>query len=327
MVKLSFLIPVYNVEAYLSECVNSILCQEIADFEIILIDDGSTDASSALCDSFAAEYSCVRVIHQKNSGAAAARNTGLALAKGEYIAFVDSDDRIVPGSIKQLLQWMQNGGSDLCFLDAVWFYPDGSKVPIGDQIIREEIRGKDKATVCRHLATRPKFSGSACTKIFRTAFLRKNNLCFPETRRHCEDLAFCLDCILRAESYDALPVLYYEYRQGRSDSVTSTFAERGFYDLFQFIVDTSHKLTVDGQPKNDVCKSMMSVAAYEYVLLIWMYRKLPKTTRLQTKDTVQKHSWVLEYAPQRKFRLVGVLLKTVGFEATSWLLDVYRGHR
>lgn len=88
--------PVYKVEKYLNECIDSILAQTFTDFELILVDDGSPDSCPALCDAAAAKDSRIRVIHQKNRGLSGARNAGLDAAEGEWIAFVDSDDTIMP---------------------------------------------------------------------------------------------------------------------------------------------------------------------------------------------------------------------------------------
>lgn len=93
---ISVIIPVYNVEAYLQQCLESVLAQDYRDLEVIVIDDGSTDCSGEICDRFAAADSRVRVIHQKNAGAAAAKNAGLRIASGKYLSFVDSDDYLEP---------------------------------------------------------------------------------------------------------------------------------------------------------------------------------------------------------------------------------------
>ena len=93
---LSIISPVYNVESYLDRCVKSILTQSYHDIELILIDDGSTDGSSALCDKWAAEDSRVKVIHKENGGVSSARNVGLELATGEYLTLIDPDDFLAP---------------------------------------------------------------------------------------------------------------------------------------------------------------------------------------------------------------------------------------
>lgn len=100
---LSFIVPVYNARPYLEECLQSLLAQDLPDYEIICVDDGSADGSGAIIDAFAAEHSQIIPIHQKNSGVAAARNAGLAAARGDYIWFVDADDFISPNVLSRLL--------------------------------------------------------------------------------------------------------------------------------------------------------------------------------------------------------------------------------
>lgn len=101
---ISVIVPVYNVEKYLKRCIDSIIHQSYADFEVILIDDGSSDNSGLICDEYAKVYSNITVIHKENNGVSAARNTGLEAAKGEYIVFIDSDDRIAPRMLEFLAE-------------------------------------------------------------------------------------------------------------------------------------------------------------------------------------------------------------------------------
>ena len=110
---ISVIVPVYNVEAYLPECMSSILSQSYRDLEIILIDDGSTDGSGILCDEYAARDSRVKVIHQKNGGAANAKNAGLRIARGEFLSFVDSDDYLEPGAYEFMLHEMAEAQADV----------------------------------------------------------------------------------------------------------------------------------------------------------------------------------------------------------------------
>ena len=109
---ISVIVPVYNVAQYLSQCLDSILSQDYKDLEVILIDDGSTDASGEICDRYGASDSRVRVIHQKNGGAAAAKNAGLRLATGEYLAFADSDDYLEPGAYGFLMKTLLETNAD-----------------------------------------------------------------------------------------------------------------------------------------------------------------------------------------------------------------------
>lgn len=112
MPKVSIIVPVYNAEKYLQECVESVLCQTLSDIELILVDDGSTDTSPALCDQYAVQDRRVKVIHKPNGRAASARNAGLRAASGEYVAFVDADDWISPNMYEKMLQ--TNADVTLC---------------------------------------------------------------------------------------------------------------------------------------------------------------------------------------------------------------------
>lgn len=111
--KISVIVPVYNVAAYLRECVDSILCQNYVKLEIILVDDGSTDNSGAICDEYAARDNRIRVIHQKNGGAAVAKNAGLRVATGQYLSFVDSDDYLEPGAYTHMVKLLDQYGADV----------------------------------------------------------------------------------------------------------------------------------------------------------------------------------------------------------------------
>lgn len=110
---ISVIIPVFNVEKYVSQCLNSVCNQTYSDLEIILVDDGSTDASGEICDKYACHDNRIRVIHQENGGAAAAKNAGLQVVSGEYLSFVDSDDFLEPNAYRYMLQVMQTQGADV----------------------------------------------------------------------------------------------------------------------------------------------------------------------------------------------------------------------
>ena len=110
---ISVIVPVYNVSAYLPECLDSILSQDYDKLEVILIDDGSTDDSGAVCDAYAQRDGRIRVIHQKNGGAAAAKNAGLRAAAGEYLSFADSDDFLEPGAYAYMMSLLKENGADI----------------------------------------------------------------------------------------------------------------------------------------------------------------------------------------------------------------------
>ena len=115
----SIIVPVYQVKEYISECVESLLAQTYTNLEILLVDDGSTDGSGEICDEYAVKDSRVRVVHQTNQGLSTARNTGIGLAQGECLAFVDSDDVVMPGFIEILYELLGKYQADIAACDYV----------------------------------------------------------------------------------------------------------------------------------------------------------------------------------------------------------------
>ena len=126
---ISIIVPVYNTEGYLTKCVDSLRAQTYADLEIILVDDGSTDGSGALCDRFAAEDRRIRVLHKENGGSSSARNLGIAKAKGQYIGFVDSDDYVDADMYEKLYAALQSGHVNAAQIGRDEIAPDGSVMP------------------------------------------------------------------------------------------------------------------------------------------------------------------------------------------------------
>ncbi len=124
--ELSIIVPVYRVEAYLAKCVESIIAQTVTDWELILINDGSPDACPIICDSYAARDARIRVIHQENSGVSKARNRGLEVARGRYIAFVDSDDYLAPDCYSRMFEALARTGADMAICGFLYEYPDGT---------------------------------------------------------------------------------------------------------------------------------------------------------------------------------------------------------
>lgn len=112
-IKISIVVPIYNTEKYLRECLNSLISQTLREIEIILVDDGSTDLSGKICDEYKEKYNNIRVIHQLNAGQSAARNNGVKVAKGEYIQYVDSDDYIIPTACEYLYNAAKQSGADI----------------------------------------------------------------------------------------------------------------------------------------------------------------------------------------------------------------------
>ena len=220
--KLSVVIPVYNVEKYLGECVASVQAQQYKDYEIILVDDGSKDSSGAICDWLAAyDSGRIRVIHKANAGLGMARNTGIEAATGDYITFLDSDDTIHPEAYRACIEALEKNHADQArFLDH--HITDGEPADGGD-ISREPLVFRGSEAI-RHIAKvlfgRPytddngfDLGGSACMAVYRLDIIRDNRLRFYSERELVsEDFLFNYDYCMASESVVWLPREYYNYR-------------------------------------------------------------------------------------------------------------------
>ena len=206
--KLSIIIPVYNVENYLAACVDSLLAQTMRDLEILLVDDGSTDSSGAIADAYAAKNpGMIRCLHVENGGQGRARNLALPLARGEFLGFVDSDDWVRPDMYEKLCARAEETGADIVACDFLERYDDG----------REK-------TVPAAFQDHPlSFAGSCCNKIFRASLVK--DLRFPEGLWY-EDFAFSALALSRAGKLARVPEPLYCYRIGHPSTMHNQNARK-----------------------------------------------------------------------------------------------------
>lgn len=325
--KLSFILPIYKVEAYLPQCVDSILSQATEDCEIILVDDGSPDGCGAICDRYAESYEIVKVIHKPNGGLSDARNAGFDQAQGKYVLFVDSDDYLEPDAVSQILHWIDTTDADVAFLQSRKVYPDGTSEPMGENLIREEILGKSREEVLRFLVTRPKFPASAWGKIYRRAFLREHGFHYPYDRRLSEDLMHSLDLFLTAEKFDCLEFPYYCYRQNRAGSICNTVNARYYFDTFLFVTEAAERFAENKLAVSETAALALSFAAYEYAILVWQMLDLTGEDRKRAEAMLQQYRWVLKYGQSVKTKLVRFAVSCLGLKGAAKLLDWYMARR
>ena len=322
MAKLSIVIPVYNVQNYIDECVLSIVKQNTDNVEIILVNDGSTDHSGRKCDLWKEQYPFIRVVHKENGGLSSARNAGIESATGDYILFVDSDDKVEKGSLEAIQRSILESHADYFFLRGKKFYPDGKEEPLDDPIDRRAIKDKESIEVVRYLANLVRYPGSACTKAYSREFLIKKHLRFPSDRRLAEDLGFTLKCILSAESYDVCEHDYYLYRQSREGSITSsaTGINRSFWNLAIFINESINELSENNKPKGEKEKYALSLVAYEYsVALVHLCRV---SERADEAYLLMKNAeWLKTYLISKRGKVISVMLSILGIRTTSKLLS------
>ena len=187
--KISVVIPVYNVERYLAECVDSVLAQSFGDYEIFLVDDGATDSSGAMCDAYAARDPRVRVIHRQNGGLSAARNTGLDAAAGTYVYFLDSDDYIAPDALEKLHALAERESADVVFFDAWVFFTDCEPDPKVYQYHRSRDYGcKPGREMLLDLLDTDEYRTAVPLMLFRRDYMLWHSLRFREGILHEDEL-------------------------------------------------------------------------------------------------------------------------------------------
>lgn len=220
---ISIIVPVYNVERYLDQCMQSLVCQTYANLEIIMVDDGSTDSSGEKCDTWAERDSRIRVIHQSNAGLAAARNTGLDAAAGVYIGFVDSDDHVLPDMFGTLMRNMENADADLSIVSYAREGSDGktycNALPGKKMVMTSEdafkyvnIHGYFYVVAWDKLAKKELFDG----------------LRYPVDAQYAEDSPVTYQLLDRAERivYESAPLYRYRMTEGsQSHGITDKFAQ------------------------------------------------------------------------------------------------------
>ncbi len=215
--KISVIVPVYNCEPYVARCVRSIMAQTHTDLEIICIDDGSSDGSGEILDALALEDKRLRVVHQANAGASAARNAGIDLATGDFITFVDSDDAIEPDMYETLLSLFTDESIDIAHCGYMRVYPDGSTKDVNGT---GKLVSQDRYEASKCLLLGSLFVGSMCNKLYKAHLFSDVRL--DTTVAINEDVLANAELFSRANRLVFLDVgkyLVYE-RVGSASSVT-----------------------------------------------------------------------------------------------------------
>ena len=319
--KFSIIVPVYNVSKYIVDCVESIEKQEYESYEVILVDDGSTDESGLICDKFKEKYSNIKVIHKANGGLSDARNNGIVVAKGEYILFVDGDDYIGKDALKEIEKAIKDGDNpDVICLELVKIFDDSiDTVEMGDGIDENinKLYGDDLYT---YLANLPKYPASACTKVIKRELFSKFDLYF-EKGLLSEDLEWCIRLFLAAKTFYYCPYKYYFYRQARKNSISNTPSEKKVMDtLNTFAKWTEYSVSMENFEKRNMICSYME---YIFRFLLLGYENISKNNRKNFLKKIKKNSWVLGTRTDTSSKCIKICYELFGIKFTSQALKKY----
>lgn len=207
--KVSIIVPIYNAEENLRRCIESALKQDFVDFELLLIDDGSTDCSGIICDEYAALDERVRVVHKANSGVSDSRNLAISLAAGEYLQFIDSDDWITPDATGLFVRTAEENGCDLVISD--FYRVVGERLSHKGDIQEDGLLSREEFAVCMMEKPADFYYGVLWNKFYRRDIIVKNELLMDKDISWCEDFIFNMEYIRHVKSVYALHVPLYYY--------------------------------------------------------------------------------------------------------------------
>ena len=235
----SIVVPVYNVEAYLDECVQSLVDQTYQNLEIILVDDGSTDSCPGLCETWAKKDSRIRVVHKENAGLGFARNTGIDLATGTYVFFFDSDDYVDTTIVEKCVLNAQAYGSDAVLFGRWDVYEDGRKASFPVKTAQRLFRGNEvREDLLPKLFTYELGVGiSACGKMYRLQSIKAAEIRFVSERKVIsEDAYFAIEYFGQISTVTIVAEQLYYYRK-RATSLSRVFREDRFIKNNTFLME------------------------------------------------------------------------------------------
>lgn len=260
----SVIIPVYNTEKYLSVCVNSVLCQKYVSLEIILVDDGSTDSSANICDDYAQKYDNIRAIHIQNSGPATAKNEGLKLAQGNYIALTDSDDKIEPLMLHKMVTAGYEHDADIICCNYKQIDETG-KVSHLNSTNKKYVLDHEEGLV--HFFSKDKIYSQCWTKLYKRLMLADHHIENDPGLRTDEDFIFNIRAFIHAQKTVIVDEPLYEYTH-RENSLAHAYYKN---NISQYIDNRIKRVQITQEA---VEKESETVKEWSKVHIIMYYNEL-----------------------------------------------------
>lgn len=319
---ISFIIPIYKVENYLQECVDSVLNQTFQDFEIILVDDGSPDSCPSICDEYARKDKRVRVIHKKNEGLSAARNDGLNAASGEYVVFLDSDDYYsTPHFIKKIVGQIESKPVQiLCHQRQIFIDGKPQTLSAPSPFTNIELMENDFGALVKSLSAGDRLDANASLKIINRSFLINNKLFFKKGI-YSEDVDWFMRVLLVTESMAVTNNVAYCYRL-RTTSISHNVKRKNIDDLFSSIENYANTYKQHGN--EDLRLGVLNYLAYQFFITLGYTQScLTGTERKTMKSRLKEYTWLCDYASNKKTKLCAFLYRFLGFNITSFIISKY----
>lgn len=311
MIKFSIVVPVYNVEKYLSQCVESILSQSYKDFELILVNDGSTDNSKSICKKYAVAHDFIRLINKKNGGLSDARNIGIANAKGEYIILVDADDYIELNSFEVFFEELEKSGNPDVMITRLKKVYDGFNSKYMDyNMPLDVIRNGNKNEIIDWIFTKSDHLWPSVRYIFKRSLVELNNLKFACGYLH-EDIDWTPQLFLYAKTFTCSDFYWYNHRIGRSGSITTNKNSKRTKDIISLVSKNikDKKFTVVESKLRDIIFQRMLKSVFSSLS---DYRFYNEKDKKEIEELLNKEKDIFKYTARFKHKVFVFFCRLLG---------------
>lgn len=312
---LSIIIPVYNCAPYLRRYLDSVIAAELAQSEIILVDDGSTDNSLSICRQYERDYSFIHCISQNNAGPSAARNRGLRMASGKYIAFHDGDDFLDSRAFQKAVVLAEKCEADIFASDFFRVTPEGA---ILDKIsqIRESTTPILDSSYRRVFASSDECVWNVWRYIFRRDFLEANDLTFTEGCHCGEDMELMIRALVSANQIAFYHLPYYHYCIYYAGNLMCRYTAERTNQLMAAIQRSKEFAESHKSTESDLLLAMLG---REYVLNLSLYAEVPSEERAEALTALHGGDDILRYT-RGIYRLAAVFVRMFGIKLSAWIL-------
>ena len=307
---ISFIIPIYNAELYLENCINSILSQDPEEIEIILVNDGSTDKSPTICDKYAKENSNIKTIHQKNQGVAGARNTGIKAGSGEYLFFIDNDDWIKEGAVNILKKSIKKTQADVILHR--YSIENKNNIIVKKDINSKKINDKTQKEILNYLRKKRVSITAPWEYIVKKSLLEENEILFSISQNGVDDSHFTPVVFCSAKSFYFNKNVIYGWRQ-RQNSQSKNIRDKKFIE--KMLSATKGLEEYSKKIKEDYKIKYILYRIYKNIyFLMGQYYRYPASSpeRIMIKDWVRENEKLIKQSSRQSGLMHRILIFIFG---------------
>lgn len=321
--KISIIVPVYNVEKYITQCIESIIAQTYENKEVLLINDGSTDKSELICKEYESKYPYIKLISKKNGGLSDARNVGIFYSTGDYILFLDSDDYWDCNFLHELVSMAEENNPDYIFFRHKCYYQKSNVVEeIFINCKREDVSGKDGNSCLKYILDKNNNYGwYACLCMISRSFILDNKLFF-ETGRNYEDALWTPKVFLNARKVDYYDKAIYVYRLERDGQITSSLSYKNLVDSI-YVARHWHETLLNCNIDITLRNLILQNISTRFYVAIWFSGFINSCDKRRLIAYLRENNVLLQYCIGTKKKITKFLCYTVGFRITSLLFKYF----